>query len=250
MAADCPKPIYGCALDFLLLHCGKPVAGGDTHLEIGSFVRVRLTPVYKEGTPVELTDAKGRPCVDEPACKYLTHYDIEIELCGLAAAHVAWLPNGRLTSNGGASFGTRTDCGQVFAMRIWQELAGSSRKVCDDGEEEWMVHWLPCTTNWCLSSDFEIADGVVTSGTLTGTALPNGGAFGADGLGFWGEYPKSDDGGLPASEIHAYECVNVPPPEPENCQLKGYFVKKETAEDKATKAGKAGKTAEKELVSV
>jgi len=226
--ARCITPVTGCAADLLLLDCGLPVTDSPSLLQLCNFVRVRMTPVYTDGNTLQLNDAKGRPCVDQEGCGYLSKYDLEIEMCGISANATAWLTGDRTTENGGAAFGRRSDCAPIFSFRLWQELAGSGRKNCVDGEPEYLLHWLPCVTNFRLSGDFEVAEDVVTRQTLTATAYANDGAF---GNGYFGEYTYSDLTTDPAAgtvagqaydeEIHMYEVVADPaPPDcPEDCSL-------------------------------
>jgi len=219
----CLYPVTGCAADIVLLDCGKPVTEGDTLLELCKFVRVTMTPVFEEGSEIKLKDAKGRPIVDQEGCGYLSHYDLEIEMGGITASSSAWLTGDRITPTGGAAFGRREDCPPWFSFRLWQELAGNGRKICDDGEQEYLIHWLPCVTNFRVTSSFDVAEDTVTRATLTAQAYPNGGTF---GNGHWGEYTFNDlhpDGTGAAfdEEVHLYEPTSdIPPPDcPEDCAL-------------------------------
>lgn len=204
---ECLKPIYGCAADLVLLDCGKPVEGPDTLLSICRFVSMEFTPVYEEGTEIKLNDAKGRPCVDEAGCSYLSYYDVAIEMCGISATHTAWLSGDRLVpETSGAVFGSRTDCAPFFGMRVWQELGGGGRKLCsEDGEQQHLVHHFACLTDFRMTGSFTLGEDV-TRQTMTAKAYPN---YGTYGTGPWDSWTEAwfDE------EIHGYQLETTPLPD-------------------------------------
>lgn len=207
------KPIHGVAADFILLDCGVPVPGPtEGLLEVTNPLRVELTPVYDEGTAILVKDARGRIVVDEPACPYLTHYEVSVEMEGITPTHTAWLSGDRVVdASSGAVFGQRTSCPPYFGVRVWQDIAGG-RKLCTPGTVEYIVHHLAMVTDFKVTGSYAMHDADSTRVTMSAKAYPNGGAYqegyvdalGA-GLGSWAAAWFDE-------EIHGFQIETTPLP--------------------------------------
>lgn len=211
----CPKPVRGCAADFVQLQCGKPIEDSPSYLALDSFIRISFTPVLTEGTEIVVEDAQGRNCVDEPACRQLRRYDVSIELCGLAPEQTAWFSGDRFgyntAGNPYAVFGKREDCPPYFSMRVWQELA-KGRKVCTpEGDELFFVHHLACVTDLMVDSAIEVANGA-TNVTLSGKAFANDGTYGTGPFDSW-DIDWYDE------EIYGYQVEPTPKPTENICEI-------------------------------
>lgn len=217
----CYQPIYGCAIDGVLLdQCGKPVVGDSSYFCItDKLIKVDFTPdVF---TPAEITveNAKGNRCVTKKPCPQLQGYDLNIEVCGLLPAIESALSGNRPLSNDagettGVVHGKREECPPKWALRIWQET--DTDECTDEGDPEYVVHWFSGVSNLFQTGTYSIENGT-SAWTFEGYAEANP----EFGMGPFSDFPTAwfDE------EIYAYDLTPTPPPECENpCELTPYPV--------------------------
>lgn len=177
MAATCFSPIRGLAMRTTRVNnCGCAVEGANNMAVSCGFVSIGLSAQIDEGTDILVRTAAGEICINEPACRVLTRYDITIEFCQVDPELFEIMASVRLLTDYkgdtvGHTVGENIQCQGGFAMEVWSGLAGAD---CDAGSAGSWYYWLlPWVTSGVIGGDITIEDGPATF-TFTGRTKTNG----------------------------------------------------------------------------
>lgn len=166
MASVCESPIRGLAMRATRVNnCGTPVEGLTGYAVSCGFVSIGLSANIDDGTEIVVRTAGGKLCINEPACRTLTRYDVTIEFCQVDPELFELIAGHRLLVDyKGDSVGHTVDeeinCETGFALEIWSQLAGGDCNA--DGSANYYYWLLPWVSNGVIGGDITIEDGPVT----------------------------------------------------------------------------------------
>lgn len=203
--------------------CGRPVCGPCSQVVSKGFVSIAMSPQVDEGQAINVTNASGETCVNEPACPTMTGIQVTINFCQVDTDLFSFI-TGRdpIVDDQGVNRGTRFAdilCTAGFALEAWTGVA--REEGCDgaQGEAEFGYFPLPWLTGARLG-DWTVENGAVTF-SIVATAR-KGSAWGV------GPYDVMDwAGGVPGrlfepiapDEFGQLLLTRIPPPEAEcGCQ--------------------------------
>lgn len=166
MASTCESPIRGLAMRATKVStCGCPEEGLNAYAVSCGFVSIGLSANIDEGNEIVVRTAAGELCINEPACRSLTRYDVTIEFCQVDPELFEIIAGHRvLTDYKGDSVGHTVDeeinCEAGFALEVWSGLAGGDCNA--DGTANYYYWLLPWISNGLIGGDITIEDGPVT----------------------------------------------------------------------------------------
>jgi hypothetical protein len=176
MASTCVSPIRGLAMRATRVNnCGCPVEGVTSSAVSCGFVSIGLSAQIDEGTPITVRTAAGELCINEPACRTLTRYDVTIEFCQVDPELFELMASTRVLTDYkgdsvGHTVGENIQCQTGFALEVWSQVAGAE---CDPGAPGSWYYWLlPFVTSGLIGGDITIEDGPVTF-TFSGQTKKN-----------------------------------------------------------------------------
>lgn len=166
MPSVCESPIRGLAMRATrLTGCGAPDAGVDGSAVSAGFVTIGLSSNIDDGNEILVRTASGAICVNEPACRTLTRYDVSIEFCEVDPELFELIAGQDLVLNyDGDSVGFQVDedinCTGGFALEVWSSIAGGS---CNEADQTNYFYWLlPWVANGIIGGDITIEDGPIS----------------------------------------------------------------------------------------
>lgn len=166
MASVCESPIRGLAMRATRVsNCGCPEEGDGGKATSCGFVSIGLSAQIDDGNEIVVRTASGQLCINEPACRTLTRYDVTIEFCQVDPELFEIIAGHRLiTDYKGDTVGHTVDenltCQQGFALEVWSQLAGGDCNV--EGDANYYYWLLPFVSNGIIGGDITIEDGPVT----------------------------------------------------------------------------------------
>jgi hypothetical protein len=220
VGSQCVSPIRGLAMRGTRLdNCGNPAEGADGTATSCGFVTIGLSAQIEEGNAISVRTASGSLCVNEPACRSLSRYDVTIDFCTVDPELFELIAGHRLILDWkGDSVGHAVDeelnCEGGFGLEVWSQVSGNT---CVPGQTQSYYYWLlPWVSNGIIGGDITIEDGPVTFGFSGSTKKnPNWGrgpydvvATDADGT-----PGRLDAPGVKPTEHLYARTVEVSPPE-------------------------------------
>jgi len=224
MASTCVSPIRGLAMRATRVNnCGCPIDGPNNQAVSCGFVSIGLSAQIDDGNPITVRTAAGAICINEPACRTLTRYDVTIEFCQVDPELFELMAGSRVLTDYkgdsvGHTVGESIQCEGGFALEIWSQVAGAECEVGSAGV--WYYWLLPFVTSGIIGGDITIEDGPITF-TFTGQTKKNGcwGLGPYDVVAQMGSTPEAPVAGpllTPGvlEDEHLYaRTVEIPPPE-------------------------------------
>lgn len=177
MASTCVSPIRGLAMRATRVNnCGCPVDGPNNQAVSCGFVSIGLSAQIDDGNPITVRTAAGNICINEPACRTLTRYDVTIEFCQVDPELFELMANTRVLTDYkgdsvGHTVGESIQCEGGFALEIWSQVSGTE---CEPGSAGSWYYWLlPYVSSGVIGGDITIEDGPITF-TFSGQTKKNG----------------------------------------------------------------------------
>lgn len=162
-----------------LTACGAVASHAISAIVSDGFVSVALTANVTEAEPVQVTNAGGKVCVNDPGSAQHAGYGVVITFCNVDPELYAMLTgNAVVKDTTGAAVGFRVNTGvdpanAAFALEVWSNVPGVA---CSGGTTGYGYTLIPFIAGGVLG-DFTIENGAVTF-QLTNAATKDGTAWG------------------------------------------------------------------------
>lgn len=164
MSAVCVTPIKGTAIRVVKVDpCGVPVTGSSAGFVTTGFIQVKMTPQYEDGQEFFERNADGGICVNQKDDAVLKRMQLQVDLCSVDPAMVAYVLSARSLLNSSDTFGFALPEGQPtnhFSLEAWQRVAGAG--ACDPtGIQRYIYNAWPNCGNVQLQ-DYTVENGRAT----------------------------------------------------------------------------------------
>jgi hypothetical protein len=171
--------------------CGLPVYGDCSSATSDAFVTLTFTAQVDDGNEIDVKNANGKTCVNQPACPTFKGYQVEGEFCSVDPDLFGLMTSQEsiLSAIDGAAIGfdvkTGVDaCDTGFALEAWSNIPGQS--CGPSGRVAYGYLLLPFLQGGIIS-DFTLQNDAVNF-TIGNAMTKNGSGWGQ------GPYLVQDDG--------------------------------------------------------
>lgn len=172
MASTCWGSIRGKVLRATKVNsCGAVVTGAGNTLVTDGFVSVAVDPEIDEGEEINVKNANGVACINEPGCPEYKWLNVEITLCKVNPDLVTLATGNPLVLDAamnhvGFRLRRTIQCKAGMGLELWSDVAGAA---CVGGAVPYGYFLLPWVSQLRLGS--LTVENAAASFTLSGKAI-------------------------------------------------------------------------------
>lgn len=154
--------------------CGTVITGAGAQLVTKGFVSVEYSFEIDEGEEIDVKNAGGEVCINEPGCPIIKWVNIEATFCQVDPDLVNMWTGWPLVVDGdGAGVGFRVQgsvtCGAGIGLEVWSDISGNA---CSGGTTRygyWLAPWITQGIMGDITIENDAASFVLNAKTRAGS---------------------------------------------------------------------------------